>query len=63
MVSIGPTCHCKKPGHVMSECIVLREKEALPNAMLKSFTEMPINFGSSESFFLMMVERLSHLIF
>ena len=53
-VPTGPTCHyCKKPGHVLSECLTLkrkREKEASPNALVKSFTEMPIEFGSMESF-------------
>lgn len=53
-VSTGPTCHyCKKPGHVLSECLILqrkREKGTSPNALVKSVTEMPIEFGSHESF-------------
>ena len=36
----GPICHyCKKPGHVLSECLTLRrkqEKEASPNALVNS---------------------------
>ncbi|KAI5620496.1 hypothetical protein C0J50_19963 [Silurus asotus] len=50
----GPTClYCKKPGHVLSECLILqrkREKGPSPNALVKSVTEMPIEFGSCESF-------------
>lgn len=49
----GITCHyCKKPGHVLSECITFmrkKEKEASPNTLVKSFTEMPIAMGSSKS--------------
>lgn len=51
----GPTCnYCKKPGHVMSECFSLKrkkEKETLPNALVKSYTRTPHTekgpFGSS----------------
>ena len=38
--SFAPVCHyCKKPGHVMSDCWLLkkrREKEATPNAFVSS---------------------------
>ena len=37
--------YCKKPGHLISECYTLKrrkEKEALPNALVKSSLEMPV---------------------
>ena len=38
--SFSPVCHyCKKPGHVMSDCWLLkkrREKEAMPNVFVSN---------------------------
>ena len=51
--SFAPVCHyCKKPGHVMSDCWLLkkrREKEARPNAFVSSDSNWRSNPNSAES--------------
>ena len=51
--SFAPVCHyCKKPGHVMSDCWLLkkrREKEATPNAFVSSKSNWRSNPNRTES--------------
>ena len=51
--SFAPVCHyCKKPGHVMSDCWLLkkrREKEATPNAFVSSKSNWRSNPNRAES--------------
>ena len=51
--SFAPVCHyCKKPGHVMSDCWLLkkrREKEAMPNAFVSSKSNWRSNPNRAES--------------
>ena len=51
--SFAPVCHyCKKPGHVMSDCWLLkkrREKEATPNAFVSSKSNWHSNANRAES--------------
>ena len=51
--SFAPVCHyCKKPGHVMSDCWLLkkrREKEAMPNAFVSSKSNWHSNPNRAES--------------
>ena len=50
--SFAPVCHyCKKPGHVMSYCWLLkrREKETTPNAFVSSKFNWPSNPDRTES--------------
>ena len=51
--SFAPVCHyCKKPGHVMSDCWLLkkiREKEATPNAFVSSKSNWHTNPNRAES--------------
>ena len=51
--SFAPVCHyCKKPGHVMSDCWLLkkrREKEAKPNAFVSSISNWRSNPNRTES--------------
>ena len=51
--SFAPVCHyCKKPGHVMSDCWLLkkrREKEATPNAFVSSKSNWHSNPNRAES--------------
>ena len=51
--SFAPVCHyCKKPGHVMSDCWLLkkrREKEATPNAFVSSKSNWCSNPNRAES--------------
>ena len=51
--SFAPVCHyCKKPGHVMSDCWLLkkrREKEATPNAFVSSKSDWRSNPNRAES--------------
>ena len=51
--SFAPVCHyCKKPGHVMSDCWLLkkrRDKEATPNAFLSNKSNWCSNLNRAES--------------
>ena len=51
--SFAPVCHyCKKPGHVMSDCWLLkkrRQKEATPNTFVSSKSNWRSNPNKAES--------------